>query len=255
MVIDQKAEQEIHRRQLYITEAVFNLCAKHDIRCFLVGGSLLGAVKEKGILKGDKDVDIGMLRDDYERFCQVASELPDDLCFLDARTDSEYNWLFAKVFQKGTQLIPKENPLFGPTTGIYIDINPYDYVSEDEDRRKGEFRAAKLKKWFMLLKGKPSKRDLRLKLISILGKTQSRDKLIQYFAKGCKRTSVAQNIVGGTEKDWLTMEEVTNLQLLIMNGKTFWAPVYKRYLETNYPGWEEKDMIRTELDEYEVEYE
>lgn len=255
MVIDQEVEQEIHRRQLYITEAVFNLCAKHDIRCFLVGGSLLGAVKEKNILRGDKDVDIGMLRDDYERFCQVASELPNDLYLLDARRDSEYNWLFAKIYQKGTRLIPKEPPLFGPITGIYVDINPYDYVSEDEKRRKAEYRSAKLKKWFMLLKGKPSKSSLGLKLIFILGKTQSRDKLIRYFSKGRKGTSVIQNIVGGTEKDWFSVEEISDIQLVPINGRVFRAPVYKRYLETNYPGWEEKDMSRAELEEYEVEYE
>ena len=140
MLIDQKAEQEIHKRQLYITQAVFDLCERHHIQCFLVGGSLLGAVKEQGVLKGDKDVDIGMLREDYERFCKMTSELPDDLCFCEARSDDSYNWLFAKVYQKGTKLIPKEVPMFGPATGIYVDINPYDYVSEDEEKRKAEFK-------------------------------------------------------------------------------------------------------------------
>lgn len=255
MIIDQKAEQEIHKRQLYITQAVFDLCKKHNIQCFLVGGSLLGAVKELSILKGDKDVDIGMLREDYERFCKVASELPDDLSFLEARTNASYNWLFAKVYQKGTKLIPKDTPLFGPSTGIYVDINPYDYVSEDEKKRKAEFKQAKLKKWFMLLKGKPAKKNLRLVLMSILGKTQSREKLIKYFSGGQQKTGIVQNIVGGTEKDWFTVEEVADLQMVNMGGSSFPAPIYTRYLDTNYPGWQEKDMSRTELDEFEVEYE
>lgn len=255
MLIDQKAEKEIHKRQLYITQSVFDLCEKHGIRCFLVGGSLLGAVKEQAILKGDKDVDIGMLREDYERFCKVSSELPDDLAFLEARTDHNYNWLFAKVYQKGTKLIPKETPLFGPTTGIYVDINPYDYVSEDEEKRKAEYKQAKLKKWFMLLKGKPAKKDLRLTLMSLLGKVQCRDKLIQHFSGRHQKTGILQNIVGGTEKDWFTVEEVSNLQMVTMNDHAFYAPAYTRYLDANYPSWQEKDMSRTELDEYEVEYE
>lgn len=254
MVIDQKAEQNIHKRQLYITQSVFDLWEKYGIGCFLVGGSLLGAVKEKVILKGDKDVDIGMLREDYERFCKVALELPDDLVFLEARTDDYYNWLFAKVYQKGTKLIPKETPLFGPITGIYVDINSYDYVSEDVEKRKAEYKQAKLKKWFMLLKGKPTRKDLRLTLMSIVGKAQSRDKLIKHFSREQKKSGIVQNIVGGTEKDWFTMAEVSDLQTVIMEEASFCAPAYIRYLDDNYPGWQEIDMSRTELDEFEVEY-
>ncbi len=255
MVIDQKAEQEIHRRQLYITQAVFDLCKKYGIRCFLVGGSLLGAVKEQQILKGDKDVDIGMIREDYEKFCKVAGELPAELYFLDARTDSFYNWLFAKVYQKGTKLKPKSTHVFGPSTGIYVDINPYDYVSEDQKTRLSEYKKAKLKKWFMLLKGKSTGNSIKLKLIKLLGLTQSREKLINYFANGQEKTGIVQNIVGGTEKDWFTVEEISKLMLVKLNGYDFPAPVWDRYLETNYPGWKMKDMGRSELDEFEVEFE
>lgn len=255
MVIDQKAEQEIHKRQLYITQAVFDLCEKHDIRCFLVGGSLLGAVKEQQILKGDKDVDIGMIREDYEKFCKVADELPADLSFLEARIDPSYNWLFSKVYQKRTKLKPKATRLFGSSTGIYVDINPYDYVSEDEEKRLSEYKKAKLKKWFMLLKGKPTGKSIKLKLIKLLGLTQSRKKLIDYFSDGKPRTGIVQNIVGGTEKDWFRAEEISSLRHVNLNGYSFLAPVWNRYLEMNYPGWQERNMDRSELDDFEVEYE
>lgn len=255
MTIDQKAEQEIHERQLYITQAVFNLCERHNIRCFLVGGSLLGAVKGQAILPGDKDVDIGMLRKDYEKFYRVANELPDDLCFLEARNGQGYNWLFAKVYQRGTKLIPRKTPLFGPITGIYVDIIPYDYISEDEKKRSVEYKSAKLKKWFMLLKEKPSKADLKFMFISIIAKTQRRDMLIKYFSDGRAKTNVVQNIAGGTEKDWFTVDEVNDMKPVTLSGHIFQAPVFQRYLDTNYPGWQAKDMSRTELDEYEVVYE
>ena len=255
MVITQKAEQEIHNRQLYITKAVFDLCDRHNIRCFLVGGSLLGAVKQQGVLKGDKDIDIGMLRDDYEKFVKIASGLPEDLCFLEARNNPSYNWLFAKVYQKGTKLVPKDKPLFGPVTGIYVDINPYDYVSENEAKRNIELKNAKLKKWFMLLKEKPAENNIRLRFMSIIGKTQTRDRIIDFFSRGHKKTRVVQNIVGGTVKDRFTTDEIADLQVINMNGLTFNSPVYNRYLDSNYPGWQTKDMSRTELDKYEVYYE
>lgn len=255
MTIDQRAEQEIHRRQLYITQAVFDLCEIHNIRCFLVGGSLLGGVKEQRILNGDKDVDIGMLREDYEKFCKVSDELPADLCFLEARTDPLYNWLFAKVYQKGTNLKPKTTPLFGSATGIYVDINPYDYVSEDEKTRLSEYKKAKLKKWFMLLKGKSARNSIKLKLMRLMGLTLSRKKLINYFANGQNRTGIIQNIVGGTEKDWFTVEEISELRPVKLNGCEFLAPVWSRYLDINYPDWQIKEMSRSDLDEFEVEYE
>lgn len=143
MVIDQETERLIHERQIYITQAVFELRERHAISCFLVGGSLLGAVKEQNILQGDKDVDIGMLREEYEPFLSFTDELPDDLYILEARKNASYNWLFAKVCQKGSRLQPKETPLFGPITGIYVDIHPYDPVSMDEKKTKKDYRRGK----------------------------------------------------------------------------------------------------------------
>lgn len=255
MIIDQKAEQEIHMRQLYIAQAVFDLCKEEGIHCFLVGGSLLGAIKEGNILKGDKDIDIGMMREDYERFCKIAYRLPPDLSFLEAHIDPSYNWLFAKVYQKGTKFIPKYSPLFSDEIGIYIDINPYDFVSEDIEKRQREYRRAKIKKWFLILKRKPTKGNIKLKFVSLIGRKYSRNQLLEFFSSGRKITGVVQNLVGGTEKDWFTYKEISNLKEVIMGEHLFMAPEYERYLDSNYPEWREKDMSRMELYNYEVEYE
>ena len=255
MLIDRENEEIIHKMQLSITKIVFDLCEQRGIRCFLVGGSLLGAVKEKRILSGDKDVDIGMLREDYEKFRTVAEELPDDLIFLEARTNPTYNWLFAKVYQKGTRLIPKKEPLFGPVSGVYVDVVPYDFVSENEKERKVEHRRAKIKKWFMLLKERPRKFNWKLTLLFILGKTQDRNKLIQYFVCNQRKSEIVQNIVGGTEKDWFTLSEVMDFQTVSLGDRFFRSPRYKRYLDLNYPDWQAKDTSRTELYNYTFEYE
>lgn len=108
-MVTKENEKEIRKRQLHITEEIFRFCQEKNIRCFLTGGSLLGAIKLHQIIPGDKDVDIGMLREDYEKFLAVSHELPKDLEIIEARKSASYNWLFAKVFQKGTQLIaPKK---------------------------------------------------------------------------------------------------------------------------------------------------
>lgn len=255
MMINQKVEQEIHKRHLYITQSVFDLCELYNIRCFLVGGSLLGAVKVGSILPGDKDVDIGMLREDYERFIALESELPDDLCLLEASRTVDYNWLFAKIYQKGTRLKQKDSSFWYDNIGIYVDIIPYDCVSATKIKRELEYKKAKLIKWSLLLKEKPLGSGLEYKIASIIGKVQSRESMIRYFSERKRKTSVVQNIVGGTNKDWFTMQEIENLQKVSLSDHIFEAPFYRRYLNLNYPGWEFQNMSRSELNKYEVEFE
>lgn len=67
------------------------LCVKHGIKYFLTGGSLIGAVRHQGFIPWDDDLDVGMLRRDYERFVQLAvSELPHDIFFQTPQTDPYY---------------------------------------------------------------------------------------------------------------------------------------------------------------------
>lgn len=67
------------------------ICTKHQIRYFLIGGSLLGAIRHQGFIPWDDDLDIAMTRADYEKFLQVGvPELPNDIFFQNPDTDRHY---------------------------------------------------------------------------------------------------------------------------------------------------------------------
>ena len=81
----------------YLLE-VDKICKKHNITWYLGGGTLLGAARHKGFIPWDDDVDIMMLREDYDKFLEVApAELPDGMILQDPKKDKTYNYAYAKL--------------------------------------------------------------------------------------------------------------------------------------------------------------
>src|ERR671920_2056782 len=79
--------KQCHLVMIRMLKILDYLCTKHDIQYFLTGGSLLGAIRFKGIIPWDDDMDIGMTRENYEKFVQLAvPELPKDIFFQNDET-------------------------------------------------------------------------------------------------------------------------------------------------------------------------
>ena len=96
-------KDELRTIQLDILQKVHNFCISHNIRYSLAFGTLLGAVRHGGYIPWDDDIDIAMLRHDYERF---RIEFKDSVCqFCDCRTDKDIQIGFGKVVDTRTLVI------------------------------------------------------------------------------------------------------------------------------------------------------
>ena len=67
--------KEMQSRELEILQACIEVCQAHNIRYYALGGTLLGAVRHKGFIPWDDDIDIGIPRKDYQRFIEVMKNI------------------------------------------------------------------------------------------------------------------------------------------------------------------------------------
>lgn len=101
-------------------------CKDNGIRYYALGGTMLGAVRHKGFIPWDDDIDVGVPRKDYEKIRRISATLPDGrYCFEFPDTQSEvFATPYAKLYDTGTLLI--ENYYKPYKRGIFIDIFPLD---------------------------------------------------------------------------------------------------------------------------------
>jgi len=121
--------EEIRQTELGILKYTANFCDKHGLKYFLAYGTLLGAVRHKGFIPWDDDVDIIMRRDDYKKLCQIFNNYNSDYELLCLENTENYYVAFAKIVDKRTILQEgMKNPL---AMGVYIDIFVSDNLSND----------------------------------------------------------------------------------------------------------------------------
>jgi len=131
--IDDAVLRRLQMTQLEILDEIVRICESNDIHYYLVGGTLLGAVRHKGFIPWDDDLDIAMPRQDYIKFCDLCrTELAADYLLHNIETDKRYWLIFGKVRKKGTAIAEEGLKRLNTEKGIYVDIFPFDEAPEEK---------------------------------------------------------------------------------------------------------------------------
>ena len=94
---------DLQFRMLELVLEIDEICKKHDITYYLTGGSVLGAVRHKGFIPWDDDVDIMMTRDAFNRFCEVCeTDMRDDREIITMRNTPCHTKITIKYMNKNT---------------------------------------------------------------------------------------------------------------------------------------------------------
>lgn len=114
------------------------VCRKHGIKYTMEGGTLMGAVKYQGFVPWDDDIDVVMLRDEYEKFLKVAPAELDGKFFLQSYNNvKEFPLNYAKLCLSGTEIYDYDySHLKNMNHGIFIDIFPVDNVVPEKLRKQ-----------------------------------------------------------------------------------------------------------------------
>ena len=135
--------KKVWAKELEILNKFAEVCERHGLKWFASGGSLLGAVRHKGYIPWDDDIDVQMIVDDYEKFCAIAPEELKPYFWQECRTEPGYSPTHGKIRDPrttGATLVEREYSPDSMCKGIFIDIFPLYYIPDNARVQKCRMR-------------------------------------------------------------------------------------------------------------------
>ena len=244
---DQETLDKLHSVEIEILDVFHKICKDNNLTYFLTGGTMLGAIRHKGFIPWDDDIDVGMPRADYDKFIKIAPKLLGDKYMLDC---FEYNKKYYLPFAK----IKKNDTIFDEGffkdgymhKGIYIDIIPFENVEKID--RSLRIRAVMVRNIMDTMfykngfrKLKKTRRPWFVLLLSIFTKKRLM-KIQHYYMTKCKNNNSKYiNALGGSYnyiKETNLREDITPAKEIFFEKKKYFGmnkpEVYLSKLFGNY---------------------
>lgn len=238
--MDTRQIKELRETLLCIMDEIHRVCVGAGIQYYIIGGTALGAVRHKGFIPWDTDIDIAMRRDDYERFCKESNNMFNTNFFC-ANYMNTSNWYHphALVFKTDTKIHwnrdyyknKKDCP-------VYVDVFPLDYTPFDEKKKK--YQEKRIRKMLYL----QSRRECILykrngfmeqaikKFLSLVLHCQSNysfnrslDRLMKKYSCGsCQETICSMASHYSYSKQCMPTRIYGKAQLVEFSGRQYYAP-------------------------------
>ena len=218
-----------------ILRKLLEVCEENNLRVFAEGGTLIGAVRENAFISYDDDIDMAMLREDYDKLMEIGPscfEYP--YFFQSAYTDEGYFRPHIQIRRTDTcGALRQELPYVQFNQGIFIDVFPYDGVPKDNiEGRIHWYRIQFLKKFMSMLYSPIPPQNIIKRIVknalSFLGKFVGRKVCYRHFEKLCSKYS------GKSETVTLLSFNV-NYRQRLLEKKWFDEVVYFKFDEMILP--------------------
>lgn len=240
----------LSRLQLRLCEMLqffHSFCLEHGLTYYAVAGTMLGAVRHKGFIPWDDDVDVCMPRDDYERLKTFTGLIDGKYVFETVDSpDVSYCYPFTKMYDTTTTLIA--NNYYMTKRGVYLDIFPIDGCGNTESEAQKNFDSIKFLKKFLEIrlirkqKGRAAYKNAIIAITRAVPNWIISDKdICRKLDQTCKRFNSVPSLFGGgiIAARKLVPLSVFGTPVLypFENFMIYGVEKYEEYLTITYGNW------------------
>ena len=219
---------QIKERELNILKKFDQYCKENGLKYFLAYGTLLGAVRHKGFIPWDDDIDVWMPKDDYNKLIKQYKDNRFKLMSVEREKRNQYTYAFAKLVDSETVLIEKIRP--EQKLGIYIDIFPLDNLNDIEKDLQ------LMKKRYDRINYYDTAEGVKGKILKIIGRKQLAriNRILDSFNKDIGNYIGSCSVIGNQQVAFNKAWFAKTVDVLFENN-TFPAPIeYHKVLEKIY---------------------
>lgn len=242
--------EQIKQVQLRIMDEIHRVCTENAITYYLIGGTVLGAVRHKGFIPWDVDIDVAMPREDYERFKTVCGKkLAEQYCYCDYQNMQYYPRPHALICDRQTVIRMKYDSV-NPVSeghGIYVDIFPLDNAPDEPVLRERQAKKLRVIRRFKQYRIPYSYSHLQWKRIAhyvvsgmlawipIMQINKYQQKVMQTYRERETQCICSMGSQYPYEKQCMPREVYGKPALLEFEGRQYYAPArYEEYLTRLY---------------------
>ena len=124
--------REVQASLLELMKKVHTFMGEHQLNYYLLGGSALGAVRHNGFIPWDDDIDIGMFREDYERFLEICDDFSSDYEVVNFKRRGNCNFVLTRIYINNTYIADPSVENTKLDKRLYFDIFPLDNVPDNK---------------------------------------------------------------------------------------------------------------------------